>query len=194
VTGRALSGEPATRRRRLFVALAPDLVHREALAAAVTGLPHRGRAVPGRNLHLTLAFLGPLDPERASVAEAALAAVGGEPFTLELVRVGHFPRPRVLWCAAVAAPAALYALQGAVAGALAGAGFALERRPFTPHVTVVRKVARYRGPGALPTPVTWPLDAFCLVASRTLPGGAEYETVREYPLGGPSASGEPTAG
>jgi 2'-5' RNA ligase len=185
-------GEAAS--RRLFVALAPALAEREALAAAVEDLPHHGRAVVGRNLHLTLAFLGPLAPERASAAEAALATVRGEPFTLELLRVGHFPRPRVLWCAAVAAPAALYAVQGAVARALAGAGFTLERRPFTPHVTVARKVARYRGPQTLSSPVAWPLDAFRLVASRTLPGGAHYEIVRDYALGTGSVGAGGVAG
>ena len=171
-------------RRRLFVGLAPPPAAQAELASAAAALGHGGRAVPAANLHLTLAFLGSIEDGPAQAVEQALAGVRGEPFTLALSKVGHFPRPRVLWCAAVPAPGALYALQGAVAKALAGAGVELESRPFAPHVTVARKVARYRGPAALPSPVAWPLDAFRLVASVTRPAGAEHRTVRAFGLHG----------
>lgn len=172
-------------RRRLFVALVPSAQERGALAAAAAELRHGGRAVPAENLHLTLAFLGTVDAAATRAAATALAGVRGPPFELAFSRVGHFPRPRVLWAAAPGAPAALYALQGAVARALGEAGFEQEPRPFTPHVTVARNVARWRGPEALPRAVAWRLDAVTLVASRTLPRGARYRSLLSVRLQAP---------
>ena len=125
--------------------------------------------MPTGNLHMTLASLG-------------AASVEGDAFELRLERIGHFPRARVLWCAATSAPAALYALQGGVARAVTAAGIALEARPFTPHVTVARKVSRYRGPASLRRAVTWQLREFQLVESRTLPGGARFRALRAFRL------------
>ena len=180
-----MTGEAGAREaqaRRLFVGLMPQPGEDERLAAAVSRLRHGGRPVPAGNLHLTLAFLGHLAPGPGEAAAEALGAVEAPAFRLELATVGHFPRARVLWCAAVPAPGALYRLQGRVAHALSQAGVTLESRPFTPHVTVARKVARYRGPGALGAPVRWTLREFRLVASQTLPQGARYETVRAWGL------------
>ena len=169
-------------RTRLFVGLMPARDEQRALATAVARIAHGGRAVPAGNLHLTLAFLGAVPVERVAALEDALGSVAAEAFELRLERVGHFPRPRVLWCAATAAPGPLYALQGAVLQALAAAGMGLEVQPFTPHVTVARKVSRYRGPERLARPVCWRLGEFRLVASRTLPEGARYDTLRAFRL------------
>lgn len=171
-------------RTRLFVALIPPRDERHALAQAVSRIHHGGRPVPADNLHMTLAFLGDVPVKSVTALEDALGRVAGERFELHLERVGHFPRPRVLWCASTAAPGPLYALQGAVRQVLEGAGMTLEARPFTPHVTVARKVSRYRGPAYLPRPVTWRLAEFCLVASRTLAQGARYHTLRAFDLHG----------
>jgi len=133
---------------------------------------------------MTLAFLGEVGREHLEALYDALGAVEGEAFELRLERVGQFPRPRVLWCAASSAPAALYALQGGVARALTAVGMPLEARPFTPHVTVARKVSRYRGPASLPRAVTWRLQDFQLVESRTLPGGARFQRLRAFRLQG----------
>jgi len=167
---------------RLFVAIVPRPHEAARLAELAAALRHGGRAVPAANLHLTLAFLGGVAQARVPAIEAALATVTGEAFALELRKVGHFPRPRVLWCACVPAPAALYRLQGRVAHVLGEAGLALEARAFTPHVTVARKVARYRGPAELPRPVIWSVRELCLLRSRTLPEGARYEPLRAYGL------------
>ena len=171
------------RRRRLFAALVPAAAVREQLARAAAGLGHRGVAVPPANLHLTLAFLGAVAEDRVAVAAAALeTGAGFPPFTLRLERVGHWRRAGVLWCAPRETPPELTALAGALHAALRGAGFELEARPFAAHLTLARKVSHYRGQDHLPQPVSWPVAEARLMASRTLPGGATYHTVRAVAL------------
>lgn len=179
---RMASGAESSSLRRLFFALVPAPEQRAALARAISALRPGARPVAAANLHMTLAFLGSVDAQRERLAEAAAEQVHGAPFELDLQRVGHWARPRVLWCAATPAPAALFALHGALAGGLRAAGFELDRRPFSPHVTVARNAAHYHGPGRLPVPVRWQVDVFQLVESTTAPAGAVYRVCRVFRL------------
>jgi len=75
-------------------------------------------------------------------------------------------------------PPALRRLHRASGDALAAAGVALERRPWKPHVTLVRRAS-----GALlpqePFALGWSADAFVLVESK--PGGGGYVVLDTYP-------------
>ncbi|MDH5265059.1 MAG: RNA 2',3'-cyclic phosphodiesterase, partial [Betaproteobacteria bacterium] len=59
---------------RLFFALWPDAAARAALAdlARATANRYGGRAVPAANLHLTLVFLGEVDPARIAALRRAV--------------------------------------------------------------------------------------------------------------------------
>jgi 2'-5' RNA ligase len=130
---------------RLFVALDLPAVERRALAergrrlAADLG----GRPVGEANLHLTLAFLGRVAPERAPGLEAALGeALTGPAPRLEIAGAVAFPRPARATVAGVELrdlTGALAALHRRVAEAVErGAGIPPEDRPLRPHVTLVR--------------------------------------------------------
>ena len=73
----------------------------------------------------------------------------------------------------------LLRLQGTLAAHLGARGFALEPRPFAPHVTLVRKVARPLREVAF-EPVAWRVTDFALVRSSLRTG--RYETLRRWPL------------
>jgi 2'-5' RNA ligase len=168
---------------RLFLALVPPPETRASLARLARSLRHGGRAVPAANLHITLAFLGTVTAGRARDAAAVadgFAGSGG--FELCLETVGHWPRPRVLWCAPQRTPAALASLAGALAAALRARGFELERRRFAAHLTLARKVSHYAGHNRLREPVLWDVDSMQLVASRTRPEGARYRVLRAVRL------------
>ena len=161
----------------------------------VTGL----RPVRPEGVHLTLRFLGGVEPERApEIADAvASAASGVPPFVLRLDRPGVFPgrgSPRVLWVGLDGDVEGLAALQRAVEGAMASLGFPEERRVFHPHLTVAR--LRDRTPVTdrrtaseaflqvqslrdLPMPVTH----LSLMQSTLRPGGAVYTRLAHMPLG-----------
>lgn len=104
------------------------------------GADVRWTAVP--SIHLTLKFLGEIDPSILPGLSGALRALpASAPFTLRLEGMGTFPnlqRPRVIWCGIEGDGPALSLLQGSVETACVQAGFERETRPFQPHLTLGR--------------------------------------------------------
>ena len=172
---------------RLFFALWPGPELRDALAAAARPLlgACRGRRVPKRNYHLTLAFLGSVPAARLEDLRAVTATVSAAPFQLLLDRHGHWPGPRVAWLGCRQFPGAAEALVAALWSALAPLGFQPDPRPFRPHLTVLRGCRACDWEGAI-TPVDWPVSDFALVRSDTLPTGPRYAVLESWPLQAPA--------
>jgi 2'-5' RNA ligase len=170
--------------RRLFFALWPDDATRDALSQATRRLARHcgGKPVPAGNLHITLAFLGHLPEERFEDVRRAGVGLVAERLTLRLDRFGYFAAPQVLWFGAAEVPVGLTALADALRRRLAAGELPSDPRPFHAHLTIARKV---RAPPELPRPrpVEWLLTGFALVESQTLPEGARYRVVAEYPGG-----------
>lgn len=123
---------------RSFVALAPDAATRQRLQA----LPRMGRARPvlPEDLHLTLAFLGDLDAERAHTLAKALPALATAVPPLDSDGLALWPTPqraRVIVAAYVAAPEVV-ALHEQVVALGVELGIAAEARRYRPHITVAR--------------------------------------------------------
>jgi 2'-5' RNA ligase len=172
---------------RLFVALdLPEPVRAElARFRDAAADPAFWRPVPDASLHVTLAFLGQRPEEDVAVVGAVLGALGPRPApALALDGALLLPprRPRVLTAALDDRDRALGALQAELADSLAAAGlYEPETRPYRPHVTVARAVARARPPrsvDAAPEPLAFTAGRVVLYRSR--PGSA-YEplAVRE---------------
>lgn len=178
------AAEKDASRRRLFLALWPAA---DAQQAAHQALPRElrslGRRIPADKLHITLAFLGPVDGAGQACVEQVVAdCVTSVPaFALALSRLGYFPRPRVLWLGAGEVPGPLRDVLQCLRWQLKACGFEPESRPFQPHVTLLRKAGN-PGPLAEIAPVLWPVDAISLVESKTLPEGAVYKLVKRWPL------------
>ncbi len=155
--------------RRLFFALWPDEAVRSELAALQTRLPQaEGRWVHPDDLHLTLQFLGNVPPGRRSCVVEAARSIRGAPFELEIDRLDYWPRSRVAWAGPAGVPPPLKRLVRELGRKLEACGFKPERRPYRPHVTLLRK-ATPSAAVVLPQPIRWPVDHFVLVESR--PGG-----------------------
>jgi 2'-5' RNA ligase len=167
---------------RLFFALWPPEDARDALARHAEDAVKRcgGRPVPAAKIHLTLAFLGSLPPERVAIAAAVADRVAGDAFVATFDRLGTFVRAGVAWVAPSRPPAALEALAAMLAVQLRESGFALEERPFAAHVTLARRI-RGRLDGTLPEPVAWQANAFALVESDLRTGS--YATRGRWSLG-----------
>ena len=168
---------------RLFFALWPPGDVQRALAASVpAAVLARGRPVPAGRIHLPLPFAGPVNDQVQACLEKGADGLRIPPFELVLDRLGVFRRARVLWIGAEA-PRPLTELAAGLRAAAAACGLQPEERPFVPHVTLARKIR----PGLRlprPEPVRWVVESFVLVASETLPGGAEYRILRRWPLVG----------
>ncbi len=101
----------------------------------------RWTAIP--SIHLTLKFLGEMDPAMLPRLMAGLQAQTQEmpTFPLSLQGLGAFPdlrSPRVIWCGLGGDLVRLEALQTRVEAACTGIGFPPEDRPFHPHLTLGR--------------------------------------------------------
>jgi 2'-5' RNA ligase len=134
-------------RWRLFVAIElPDAIG-DALEAPLRSLDPLDAVVRRSRrtgIHLTLAFLGMVEPARVPEIASRLRAAtsGASPFTVEVTGAGMFPsvsRPQVLWVGIGGDDRSrLLELAGRVAEQLRQAGFEPEKRAFHPHLTVGR--------------------------------------------------------
>lgn len=153
-------------------------------------------------LHLTLAFIGNVAPERQDgIASALRPAVRAQPaLRLRLDGLGQFPpsgRPRSVWVG-VSGPtgARLVGLAGAVRDALAGASVPFDGKPFRAHVTLGRVVATATSADAAAirkvlrreiVPIALSADDVALVQSVLSPKGPSYTSIARFPLEGYAA-------
>jgi len=170
---------------RLFFALWPDAPARAALVRLAHEIAHHGHGKAPRedNLHITLAFLGPIAAERVGALEriGRAAATGITPFELSLERVGGTGFG-IAWLSPDGVPPSLAALHAALAAGLAREGFPTERRMFRPHLTLARHCARAAHRGAV-QPVHWAVERLSLVESTLAAGGSRYREVAGWALG-----------
>ncbi len=183
---------------RAFFALPLDADVRAAVGRVAAPLERATRTaatwVRPDNYHITLRFLGDIDPQStvALQALAAEAAASCPPFEICLQTLGAFPsveRARVLWVGG-ATPDAFRALAASIERGLVAQGFAPEPKPAVAHVTIarlksppddrLREAVTRAGPLALravrPTVVA-------LVESELRPGGPRYAPLFTVPIG-----------
>ena len=164
---------------RLFVAIQFSPVVKTALLEAVSTLKRKGTGTFTRpeNLHLTLAFLGEVE-DPAPVRAALTAACTGGAFSLT---VGGLDRFEDLWWAGVRHNRQLETLALGVQTALRQEGFSIERRPWRPHITLVR---RWRGPKPrLTVPDTaMEVERVSLMKSERVEGKLVYTERRAFRL------------
>jgi 2'-5' RNA ligase len=181
--------------------LLPEAV-RATLAAVIQRLRANARGVgwvAADNLHLTLKFLGRVEPARLEQVVTALAAVAASssPFDLAVRGLGAFPspsRPRVLWAGLAGGASELALLAARVEAALGPLGFPPEERPFSAHVTLGR-VREPRGDPALAAALAagasrelgaFRVDRVVLMRSDLSPRGARYTPLDSWGLGAPA--------
>lgn len=168
----------ATPDRRLFFALWPASIARGRCldVRARWSWPDAARLSRDDGLHVTLHFLGFVDAARAVALDDAGLAF--EPFVLTLDRATVWPGGiAVLEPSAV--PTALADLQRRLGHFLAANGFALESRPYRPHVTLARHAAGATPPEGFA--IDWAVETMVLVESR--PRG-DYVPIRRWDADG----------
>jgi len=171
-------------RQRLFFALWPDATVRQTLAKLSQELlGRRIKLVPAENLHITLAFAGPVTAAVRDCLVVAADGIRAAPFELLIDHVGHWPRPRILWAGPSHTPAGLWSLVEELNQAFECCGLQRETRPFQAHVTLARKVGR-APPLAAVAPVAWSISDFSLMESVTDPRGACYRRLVTWKLDG----------
>jgi 2'-5' RNA ligase len=179
---------------RLFIAIELPSTLRKRVQDHID---HLRQAVPEaraswtheENLHLTLKFLGdtPLTMVEVLVQAAERAATHVSPFQLVIGDCGAFPtrgQPRVLWIGIKDPTNNLNQLYRALEDDCTKAGFAREKRPFHPHLTI----ARIRQPNGARRvaelhkdigfePVAVDVRDLCLIRSELRSEGSRYTVI-----------------
>ena len=183
---------------RTFIAVEPpDKLRKEIghLSAALGEELLSGmRWVNPNNMHLTLRFLGEIDPGRLEELEKVVgkAAHAVPHFGLEVDLLGYFGperSPRVIWLG-LKECGGLGNLAASVEKGLISANFGRADKPFKAHLTL----ARLKGPlsrppdwekirGGLPSSwPAWPVGEVRIIESTLTPSGPEYKTLAHCPL------------
>ena len=194
---------------RVFIALDLPPQAKEALNRTICALRQEisngVRWVDPSGIHLTLKFLGNIQPTLTEQVFEAMtqAAKCNNPgsndsgaFRLSLSQLGVFPdtrRPRVLWAGIQGDLAALAGLQVRVEEASDRIGFALEQRPYRPHLTLGRvregvpppallQIGKAVSEAKLEPSSPWLCDSLHLIRSDRRPEGATYTSLGSVPL------------
>lgn len=155
------------------------------------------RWVPGKNIHLTLKFLGDVSIENLEILKNMVRAeAAAHPtFELSIGEIGAFPsihRPRVVWIG-VAAPPVLSKLQYRIETEAAQLGYPIEDRPFSAHLTIgrvsrnagsrdIQAIGQVVADSEVGTLGKEPVISVCLFRSDLKPDGAVYSLLYSAPL------------
>ena len=132
------------------------------------------------NLHLTLVFLGNVAREKIPQLDVIAGQQSGTAFDLEFGATGYWRHNRLAWAAPHSTPEPLRELVAALEHALRQAGFRLDRRPYAPHMTLIRDA---RAPATLPPlAFDWPVRDFALLESVRGAQGPAYRILAQWAL------------
>jgi len=174
---------------RVFFALWPEPALRTRLHAESMRL-HRlvgGRPTRPETLHLTLVFVGEVANSRLEDLAGAAAGVKCLPFEILFDQEACWRHNRIAHLGASHPPVALIDLVGQLSANLKSAEIAFDVRPFSPHITLVRKAdcTRFVTNGKenpAREPVRWSARDFVLVKSSLHAEGACYGRLGRWPL------------
>ncbi|HEX3927826.1 MAG TPA: RNA 2',3'-cyclic phosphodiesterase [Gemmatimonadales bacterium] len=178
---------------RLFVGLALSDEAKTMLERVTLRLrgPEDGLRWPTvEQWHITLVFLGVVEDRERAVLLRALRKIRATAVSIEINGLGTFDRAGVLYAAVEITPG-LLRLQQTVAETIRMSGFALEERPYKPHITLAR--SRNRGGsqtlqrlGAVLAQqrlqVSWTAEEFLLYESELSPTGSRYRVRERFAL------------
>jgi 2'-5' RNA ligase len=155
---------------RLFFAAWPPAAIAQALSnwARDAQRTCRGNVTREPMIHLTLAFLGDADPDRARALGHAIHRPG---VSLRIEQARYWAHNRIVWVGPQETPTPLQALARELG----------EKRTFAAHVTLIRQA---RPTGSLPPlpPLEWPVAEFLLISSTLGPRGPAYEVLERFAL------------
>ena len=141
---------------RLFIAINFSRETKDKLTTLQSTLRDRskqGSFTAPENLHLTLSFLGDCNPSQADAIKSAMDATSFEPFDMKINHIGYFKRDGGdTWWAGMDESKPLFDLHRKLTQNLSAVGFKPEKRKYTPHITLARRVVTDMQP--------WPIDPF----------------------------------
>ena len=172
---------------RLFIAINFDEETKQNIIAVQRRLREwgRGNFSHPENLHLTLAFLGETAPERVPLIRSVMGQLTVPSLHLVFDHVGYFRRDGSdIWWIGLRPDQALLDLQKELHRRLTDAGFQLDNRRFSPHITLARQVVLGNEPDKnrlLGKPFATNTDTVSLMLSERIDGKLIY--TEQYAVG-----------
>lgn len=169
---------------RVFFALWPTPALRRRLHALSLRYQQQygGRAMRAETLHLTLLFLGEVSRANIRQLQRQVDTLDMAAFTFHLQRIACWRHNQIIYAAPEGEMAALQALSEALRALTDHAGIEFDRRGFTPHVTLLRKMTQSFEAQPIQLP-EWQVEAFSLVESSPQNQGASYRTLKTWRCG-----------
>ncbi len=164
---------------RIFFALWPSEKIRDAIINRRQQLGQlTQRKVPDHNLHLTLLFLGNQSRTILPALKTAVDAIKADRFLLKLDEFGWFKLSRVAWLGGAPAESGRELIE-ALASISTTLGMRYSQYPWSPHVTLYRKVEE-KPVFQQPETILWPVHDYVLLES--IPG-KPYKVLYRWKLG-----------
>jgi 2'-5' RNA ligase len=163
---------------RLFIAINFNNATRSRLLALrdeLRGKSQSGNFTAPENLHLTLVFIGEVNPKKIETIKAIMDTVTFAPVTVTVERLGTFSRG-TLWCAGMREEKPLMDLQREIEHKLALCGFEMDGRKYNPHITLGREVVTDAKPWNI-APFSETVSVIDLMKSERICGKLTYTVV-----------------
>jgi 2'-5' RNA ligase len=149
------------------------------------------KLVEPANIHITLRFLGPINPEIVEKVYTAMKNVKFAPFTVRLSGLGVFPTtnyPRVVWAGITDGAKELNSIFEQLEPQIHDLGFAPDPNGFSPHLTIARVRSganKQRLVDLVQRQENYDFgiiraDCLRLKKSQLSPKGPTYSTLKEY--------------
>jgi 2'-5' RNA ligase len=163
--------------KRLFFAIWPDQSIRQQCNMIIAKLPEAElRPMAASNLHVTLQFLGSVNPEQEAAIVADAAGLVVSPMRLTFNGISYWKKPGILCLTSNDFDQQVASLSEQLGVIAVSHGISIDERRFCPHVTLARKVKQEYDVEF--EPIVWRAEDFCLVESCSLVGGVEYRVLR----------------
>lgn len=167
---------------RLFFSLWPDAQVRTQIQSFASSLSLvNARLLPEHNRHVTLAFLGNVEPATTTALIDAAGEIRIQPFSLILDSLVCWKKPKIACLTPSAYPEPLPALAAQLHALSVRCGVRLEERAYRPHLTLARKVTADL-PDISVQPISWNIKEFCLIESVADESGVKYQVKVSWPL------------
>ncbi len=182
------NAESTGRTVRVFFAIWPDNAARKQLDGLAKQLSLAslctGREMKAENIHLTLAFVGEIEPCRLEALRMVADGIrdsGLHAFDFAVEEIRYWKHKRIVYAAPISTPLELLDLANILSDGLAAGGFSLEQRAYAPHITLMRNASCQSMP-QLAEPVVWRVREWLLIKSEQTSSGSVYTPIGRWSL------------
>ena len=165
--------------KRLFFALWPEQVIRDQCKVIVDSLPtDQLQTVANLNLHITLAFLGQVTEKQEAAMLTTASTINIPTFSITFDQINFWSKPGILCLTNSQYCLEIDRLASQLALIAEANGIELDKRPYKPHITLVRKANKAFEPEF--TPLIWQANSFCLVESYMNQQSTHYQILKTF--------------